>query len=99
PGRGDRADQAAEHDSGEDRPIAQNLAVEQGRHDGEEHSDGGEEVSVPRRFRGAELLDPDDEQDGGDQVDDAYGVRRKMREGHVSVRPGSWPRTSGASGR
>ena len=59
-----RADDQRDDDPGE----AQDLPVEQRRDDGEQHADGRHTVAAPRGLGRAQPLQPEDEQDGREQI-------------------------------
>src|SRR6185503_20429182 len=90
PPRGHRSDRASQDDAGDDRSVAHDLAVHQRGHDRDQHADRGEGVSVPRGLGGAELLDPDDEENGGDQVRRLDHDRWKVRDAHGQRAPGDF---------
>src|SRR5690606_4326623 len=79
----DAARESAQGDAGDDPGEGEDLAVEQRDGDGDEHAGGAEHVAGARGRRGAEPLEPDDEERGGDEVrrvDDerqrgAFGLR------------------------
>ena len=63
------ADQRADDEAGDD-PLKAQMGVKERAHDGQKHAQRGQVHSLPGRFRRAEPLQPQDEQDAGGQVED-----------------------------
>jgi catechol 2,3-dioxygenase-like lactoylglutathione lyase family enzyme len=56
-----------------DRPVADDLLVEQRHHDRDQHAQRCDPVAVLRGGGRGEALEADDEQDGGEQVQEPGG--------------------------
>ncbi len=62
------ADDAADHDADYDPLEVDDVLVEQGRHHGQQHANGGNHVPAPGGRGGAQFLQAIDEQDRGDDI-------------------------------
>ncbi len=64
-----RPQRGAHHHARDDHPVGHDGVIDQRDQDRNHHADAGDHVALPRGGGAAETLEADDEEDGGDQVE------------------------------
>jgi hypothetical protein len=69
---GDRADETADHETGDDPAVVHQPEVDQCGDHRDEHRQGGQRIAALRGAHPGQALEPEDEQDRGEQIEDRY---------------------------